>query len=93
MQVFQELTSCLRKYLEKKRRRYRILSSNFETEDYNVMIDGPSFLDQLVNNGVRWLCKWLPIALHILQGIYVVNLDEYKSIGTHLIVLYKNGNN
>ena len=24
---------------------------------------------------------------------YVVNLDEYKSIGTHWIALYVNGNN
>ena len=24
---------------------------------------------------------------------YVINLDEYKSIGTHLITLYLNGNN
>ena len=24
---------------------------------------------------------------------YVINLDEYKSIGTHLITLYVNGNN
>ena len=24
--------------------------------------------------------------------LYVINLDEYKSIGTHWIVLYVNGN-
>ena len=27
------------------------------------------------------------------DGSYVVNLDEYKPIGTHWIVLYLNGNN
>ena len=25
--------------------------------------------------------------------VYVINLDEFKSIGTHWIVLYLNGNN
>ena len=27
------------------------------------------------------------------DGAYVINLDEFKSIETHLIVLYVNGNN
>ena len=27
------------------------------------------------------------------HGAYVINLDEYKSIGTHWIVLYVNANN
>ena len=27
------------------------------------------------------------------DGAYAINLDEYKSIGTHWIVLYINGNN
>ena len=27
------------------------------------------------------------------DGICVINLDEYKSIGTHWIALYGNGNN
>ena len=27
------------------------------------------------------------------MGAYVINLDEFKSIKTHLIVLYVNGNN
>ena len=27
------------------------------------------------------------------DGAYVINLDEFKSIKTHLIVLYVNGNN
>ena len=29
----------------------------------------------------------------IKDGAYVINLDEYKSIGTHWIALYENGNN
>ena len=29
----------------------------------------------------------------IKDGAYVINLDEYKSIGTHWIALYINGNN
>ena len=29
----------------------------------------------------------------IQDGAYVINLDEYKSIGTHWIALYVNGNN
>ena len=27
------------------------------------------------------------------MGTYVINLDEFKSIGTHWIALYVNGNN
>ena len=27
------------------------------------------------------------------DGAYVINLDEFKSIGTHCIALYVNGNN
>ena len=27
------------------------------------------------------------------DGAYVINLDEFKSIGTHWMVLYVNGNN
>ena len=27
------------------------------------------------------------------MGVYVINLDEYESIGTHQIALYVNGNN
>ena len=27
------------------------------------------------------------------DGVYVINLDEHESIGTHWIDLYKNGNN
>ena len=29
----------------------------------------------------------------IKDGVYVTNLDEFKSIGTHWITLYVNGNN
>ena len=29
----------------------------------------------------------------IKDGAYVINLDEYESIGTHWIALYVNGNN
>ena len=29
----------------------------------------------------------------IKDGAYVINLDEYKSIGTHWIAFYKNGDN
>ena len=29
----------------------------------------------------------------IKDGAYVINLDEYKSIGTHWIALHVNGNN
>ena len=29
----------------------------------------------------------------IKDGVYVINLDEFKSIGTHWIALYVNGNN
>ena len=29
----------------------------------------------------------------IKDGVYVINIDEYQSIGTHWIVLYVNDNN
>ena len=29
----------------------------------------------------------------VKNGAYVINLDEYESIGTHWIALYVNGNN
>ena len=29
----------------------------------------------------------------IKDGVYVINLDEFKSIGTHWIALYVNANN
>ena len=36
-------------------------------------------------NGIR--------AYRIKDGTYVINLEEFKSIGTHRITLYVNGNN
>ena len=33
------------------------------------------------------------VYLKIKDGAYVINLDEYKSIGTHWIALYVNGDN
>ena len=29
----------------------------------------------------------------IKDGAYVINLDEFKSVGTHWVALYVNGNN
>ena len=29
----------------------------------------------------------------IIEGVYVISLDEYKSIGTHCIALHVNGDN
>ena len=29
----------------------------------------------------------------IKDALYIINLDEFKSVGTHCIVLYVNGNN
>ena len=29
----------------------------------------------------------------IKDGAYVINLDEFKSMGTHWMALYENGNN
>ena len=56
-------------------------STNFEIQKYNQ--------NQSKFNGVysrNNLSK-------IKDGAYVINLDEYKSIGTHWIALYVNGNN
>ena len=36
---------------------------------------------------------WRNTLLKIKDGAYVINLDEFKSIGTHWIALYVNGNN
>ena len=55
--------------------------TNFEIQKY--------YEDELKFNGVYWRNN-LP---KIKNGEYVINLDEYKSIGTHWIVLYVNGNN
>ena len=54
--------------------------ANFEIKNYYK--NEPKF------NGV-YSRKNLP---KIKAGIYVINLDEYESIGTHWIPLYVNGN-
>ena len=56
-------------------------SINFEIQKYYQ--NEPKF------NGISWqknLSKIKDVA-------YVINLDEFKSIGTHWIALYMNGNN
>ena len=55
--------------------------TNFEIQKYYQ--NKPKF------NGV-YSRKNLP---KIKDGTYVINLDEYESIGTHWIALYVNGNN
>ena len=55
--------------------------TNFEIEKYYQ--NEPKF------NGV-YSRNNLP---KIKDGTYVINLDEFKSIGTHWIALYVNGNN
>ena len=57
------------------------LLTNFEIQKYYQI--EPKF------NGV-YSRNNLP---EIKDGSYVVNLDEFKSIGTHWIALYVNGNN
>ena len=56
-------------------------STNFEIQKYYQ--SEPKF------NGV-YSKNNLP---KIKDGVYVINLDEYKSIGTHWKALYVNGNN
>ena len=55
--------------------------TNFEIQKYYQ--NKPKF------NGV-YSRKRLP---KIKNGAYITNLDKYKSIGTHWIALYVNGNN
>ena len=55
--------------------------TNFETQKYYQ--NEPEF------NGV-YSRNNLP---KIKNGQYVINFDEFKSIGTHWIALYVNGNN
>ena len=55
--------------------------TNFETQKY--------YQNESKFNGVYWRNN-LP---KINDGIYVINLHEFKSIGTHWIALYVNGNN
>ena len=54
---------------------------NFEIQKY--------FQNELKFNGV-YSRNNLP---KIKDGAYVINLDEFESIGTHWIALYLNGNN
>ena len=62
--------------------------TNFETQRY--------FQNEPKFNGV-YTRNNLPVvstsAVHIKDEAYVINVDEYKSIGTHWIVLYVNGDN
>ena len=62
--------------------------TNFETWRYYQ--NKPKF------NGV-YTRNYLPFvptsAVHIKDEAYVINIDEYKSIGTHWIVLLVNGDN
>ena len=55
--------------------------TNFETQKY--------YQNESKFNGVYWRNN-LP---KINDGTYVINLHEFKSIGTHWIALYVNGNN
>ena len=55
--------------------------TNFEIQKYYQ--NQPKFIGVFSRNN-------LP---KIKDGAYVINLDEYKSIGTHWIALYVNGNN
>ena len=55
--------------------------TNFETRKY--YLNKPKF------NGVYSINNLLKIK----DGEYAINLDEYKSIETHWIALYVNGNN
>ena len=55
--------------------------TNFETQKY--------YQNESKFNGVYWRNN-LP---KINDGTYVINLHEFKPIGTHWIALYVNGNN
>ena len=55
--------------------------TNFEIQNY--------YQNELKFNGVYSRNN----LLRIKDGAHVINVDEYKSIGTHWIALYVNGNN
>ena len=57
------------------------LLTNFEIQKYYQ--NEPNFNGVYSRNNL----------LKITDELYVINLDEYESIGTHLIALYMNGNN
>ena len=56
-------------------------STNFEIQNYYQ--NEPKFNGVYSKNNLS----------KIKDGTYVINLDEYKSIGTHWIALYDNFNN
>ena len=57
------------------------LLTNFEIQKYYQ--NEPNFNGVYSRNNL----------LKIMDGLYVINLDEYESIGTHLLAFYMNGNN
>ena len=57
------------------------LSSNFEMQNY--------YQNKTKVNGVYPRTN-IP---KIKDGTYIINFDEYKSTGTHMVALYVNGNN
>ena len=56
--------------------------TNFETKKNHIIVIKPKFNSGYSKNN-------LP---KIKDGTYVINLDKLKSIGTHWIALYVNGN-
>ena len=54
--------------------------TNFEMQNY--FQNEPSFNNVYSKNNLH----------KIKDGAYVINLDEFKSVGTHWITLYVNGN-
>ena len=56
-------------------------STNFEIQKYYQ--NEPTFNDVYSKNNL----------LKIEDGAYIINLEEYESIGTHRIVLYVNAKN
>ena len=63
--------------------------TNFKIQKYNQNDARLSSKNELKFNGVHSINN-LP---KIKDGAYVINLDEYKSIGTHWIALYVNAEN
>ena len=70
-----------------------LTSKGIKTDQARILVE--NYLNYLITqkepklDGVYWRYN-LP---EIKDGAYVKNLDEYKSIGTHWIALYVNGNN
>ena len=60
--------------------------TNFEIQKY--------YQNELNFNGVYSINKIkISILTEIKNGTYIINLDRRKSIGTHQMALYVNGNN